>query len=106
MTMYAKPTEFLNAIGSHAIIDAAILEECDFDTSGVPRFTPLETAAKIEHRGLGGTVPEGNPAEVIYGYETAIGLAETFLGCNPGAIFEGRGAIFRACLNALAEAGR
>jgi len=102
--MYEKPTELLDEIGSHGICSAEILNECSFDTSRVPTYSPKETAETIEARGIGGTMPE-ETGPLVYGYSTAAALAEQLLGSNPGAMFMGRGSQFRACYQGLERAG-
>jgi hypothetical protein len=102
---YAKPTDLLSDMDSHGIYDAAMLGECEFDTSSVPTFTPEQTQINIEERGLGGTF-EPTSARSIYGWTTARALAVTFAGRAPGDAFNGRGSSFRANLRALKDADK
>lgn len=105
---YTKPSELLDAMDSHSIVNARILDECDFETRMIPRFTEAEVKSMIAERGLGGTLrPLGDPAgeRLLNGWTTAEALARAFLGDDPGAKYQGRGSIFRACRTALVEAG-
>jgi hypothetical protein len=105
MSRYAKPTDLLNVIGSHEIVNATILGECDFDTSCVPTYTVEQTARWIEARGVGGHV-HGEPDDMlIWGWTAAEALSEAYVGEGAPGYVQGRGSIFRACKDALEKAG-
>lgn len=103
---FTKPTELLDAMDSHGIYAAAMLDECTFDTSRIPQFTRKQTARQIGERGLGGELTPGPDDDLfLYGWTTASALAIALLGDSPGSSFHGRGSSFRADLKALKEAG-
>lgn len=103
---YAKPTELLADMDSHGIYDAAMLDECEFDTDCVPQFTPERTVRDIERRGLGGQLVAKPASKLIYGWTTAEALATKFLGRDPTPTYiSGRGTRFRHCVQALREGG-
>jgi hypothetical protein len=103
---YATPSALLADLDSHGIYGVGILDECDFDTSSIPRFTAEQARAGIEARGLGGWI-DPDLGECIYGWRTAEALASAFLdGAKPGAFLSGRGSVYRCCVEALKAAGR
>jgi hypothetical protein len=102
---YSKPTELLSDLDSHGIYNAAMLEECEFDTSSVPTQSVAEVQRRIEARGLGGHVEGGPDDRLITGHDVATALAREFLGDSPGTFYQGRGSSFRADFEALEKAG-
>jgi hypothetical protein len=102
---YAKPSDLLDDLNSHDIVNVQILQQCEFDTSMIPTFTMKQTIASIKRRGLGGHLEGAESDVLIYGWTTARALAVKLLGNAPGDRFHGRGSAFRADKAALREAG-
>jgi hypothetical protein len=105
--MYKQPTAFLIDLDSHGIYDAKMLDECEFDTSGVLTHTPEEIVGMIKARGLGGQLI-ADPAERLFnGWQAAEALARRFAPDDDRwRHYQGRGSIFRACFAALESAGQ
>jgi hypothetical protein len=95
----------LSDLDSHGIYDAAMLDECEFDTSCVPVESQPQVWAQIQNRGLGGDLTDNKDARLISGYKVATALAREYLGDAPGLAFHGRGSSFRADFAALEKAG-
>ena len=70
-----------------------------------PVYSSKAHKQAIIDRGLGGQIQSGD-WRGFTGYELAEALCRLLGLGNPGAAFEGRGFIFRACLKAIEEAKR
>jgi len=93
-------------VDSHGIYDAEMLTQLDAgDAAVIVTHTRAETAEDIRARGLGGNLAEEGPDSLFYGWQAAEALCRRRLGQLPERVLriQGRGTIFRICVEALRE---
>jgi hypothetical protein len=101
-------SEWLSELDGHSIYDSAKLKT-DFEkhtgqkAPDWPEYTPQQTRATMQARGLGGTHNNPTGAKECWGYTLAAHLASKLANYSSPAM--GRGRSFWDCVSAIKKAG-